>query len=243
MWPAAIPVVPVVACGSPVNPAPPAPNSLPFPSRPNAPITSSSACVVAPDAVTVGAFVAPVAIPDWSAGTGDTRRGNAFTLTALATVLGNETVMVFPAASAVVTGAEKTTVRTPEVPVPFRTSALFVYVFAGTALSVHVTSPTVGVGPASIANVTMIVFPTATPPAGTVTAIDVVPPAVMLLLVPIGLGGVGAAPTRVATSASTRATAKRVSRFASAFTVVLQRLGPLRRRRPGTARLVPQRKR
>jgi hypothetical protein len=44
----------------------------------------------------------------------------------LAVVLGNETVMVFPAARAVVTGAEKTTVRTPEVPVPFRTSAFLV---------------------------------------------------------------------------------------------------------------------
>ena len=150
--------------------------------------------------------------------------------------------MVFPLASAVVTGAEKTTVRTPEVPVPFRTSAFFVYVFGGTALSAHVTSFATGVGPASIANVTMIVFPAATPAPGTVTAIVV--PAARLLLIPMFFTSAGAASARVAPSASTTAAMSgAIRRFRSAFTVVPPAAEAVSPPPAGRARLVPQRKR
>ena len=81
---------------------------------------------------------------------------NTSTLIAFATAVGCETVIVRPLVSAVVTGAEHTTVRTPVVVEPFVTSASFVYVFGvGDALSEHVTVPDCG----SIANVTMIVLP------------------------------------------------------------------------------------
>ena len=54
------------------------------------------------------------------------RPENSLTLTAFAVALGCVTVMVLPLTSAVPTGAEKTTVRTPDVPEPIVTSASFV---------------------------------------------------------------------------------------------------------------------
>jgi hypothetical protein len=89
-------------------------------------------------------------------------------------------VIVFPETRAVLTGAEKTCVRTPVVPEPLVMEASVVYVLR--PLSAMLTVPLAG----SIANVTMIVLPAGTPPAGTVTLRLV--PEVVLVFCPILIG-------------------------------------------------------
>src|SRR2546425_10239360 len=127
---------------------------------------SSSAWEVVPEVVAHGVWtllvVAPVLVPAWSRTELETRPENAFTATAFATTAAeNVTVMESLVVSAVVTGAEKTTVRTPAVPDPFVTSASLVYVFLAVGVSAHETVVVTGAG--SIARVTMIVLPTAMP--------------------------------------------------------------------------------
>ena len=66
-----------------------------------------------------GELLFPVAVMVWS--TKPTPE-NSLMLTAFAAAEGWETVIVSPATSAVTMRAEKTTVRTPEVPEPFAKS-------------------------------------------------------------------------------------------------------------------------
>jgi hypothetical protein len=118
-WPGRAAVLPELDCVRPVNPPPTAVNSPALPSRAMPPITSSSACVVAADVVADGVPLLPTAVPDASATGFAIRPENSFTLIALATVVGMDTVMALPLVSAVVIVDEKTTTRTPAVPVPF----------------------------------------------------------------------------------------------------------------------------
>src|SRR5262249_43046760 len=119
---------------------------------------------------------------------------NSFTLTAFAVADGNVTVIVLPDTSAVVMREEKTTVRTPAVPVPFAMSASREYVFP--AVSDTVTVPVAG----SIAMVTITVLLRATPAAGTVT--EIVVPAVVFPAVPTFFTNAICAAARDAGSAS-----------------------------------------
>ena len=89
-------------------------------------MTSSSACAVAPDVVADSEVALPVAVPDWSATGLATSPENSLALTAFAVTVGCVTVIMLPLTRAVVIVEEKTTVRTPDVPDPFVTSAFLV---------------------------------------------------------------------------------------------------------------------
>src|SRR5882724_9445616 len=173
-------------------------------STPMAPRSSSSGCAVAAVEPEDGALLLPAAVAVWSSALAPLSPENSLALSDRALTDGWVTVMLSPATSAVVTAAEKTTVRTPEVPDPFVTSASWLYAFP--LASAQLTAPAAG----SIANVTMTVWPTGTPPAATVTASIV--PAVLLPLVPTFLTNAIAAraseragPTRSATARIVRA--------------------------------------
>jgi hypothetical protein len=125
---------------------------------------------VVADIVPEEALVVPVLVPTWSRTELETRPENAFTAIAFAVVLGKVTTMKSLVVRAVVTGAEKTSVRTPDVADDeFGMSASRVYVFFEVAHDVddvpsqQETVPDVG----SIATVTMIVLPVPMATAGT----------------------------------------------------------------------------
>src|SRR5438445_5874392 len=117
-------------CGKAVKPVPGA-TGTPLSSKPRAPISSSSGCevvAVRPEsAVMLPALVVPVPVWDLSFGDGDTRPSKEKKVTASFVGVGDGklTVMV-PPAKALVTGAEKTSVRTPLMPEPLATSASLV---------------------------------------------------------------------------------------------------------------------
>ena len=121
-----------------------------------APISSSSGSdviAVFPEFSVVA--VVPVAFATLSTGAGDTNPLKVKNEAAMLTLAVEATVIV-PFESAVVTGAEKTSVLIPLVPVPAVWSALFVYVFPALSLTVMVDAV------ASTAIVAKIVLPAAT---------------------------------------------------------------------------------
>ena len=208
-WFAEAPAFPELSCVNPVNPDPTAVNSPALPSRPMAPITSSSACVVAAVAPDDGAPLLPVAEVVRSTAGFAMSPENSFTLIAFAVVVGIVTVIGLPLVSAVVIVDEKTTTRTPEVVAPFARSTSAVYVLPFE--SAHVTAPADG----SIATVTMTVLPTGTPAAGVLTASVV--PLVSFELVPTfftnaGAACAGSAPNRTLALKSARKTRSPPSR-------------------------------
>src|SRR5437870_162213 len=138
-----------------VYPAPEVNDSVFFVSTPIAPSSSSSGCVVTAVALVPGVVSLPVPLAVRSSAEARSPE-NSLTLTAFAATRGLVTVIVSWLPRAVLTRAEKTTVRTPEVPEPLVTSASRLYEFP--PLSAHETAPADG----SIANVTMTVSPTAT---------------------------------------------------------------------------------
>src|SRR6266404_327556 len=130
-------------------------DSVFFVSTPIAPSSSSSGCVVTAVALVPGVVSLPVPLAVRSSAEARSPE-NSLTLTAFAATRGLVTVIVSWLPRAVLTRAEKTTVRTPEVAEPLVTSASRLYEFP--PLSAHETAPADG----SIANVTMTVSPTAT---------------------------------------------------------------------------------
>jgi hypothetical protein len=122
-WLVLLPPVPVEARPSATQPAPAANVSLLRPSTPSAPIRSSAACVVAAVGPAAGVVLFPVWVAMRSRVAAGATPANSATLTARAAAVGCVTVIASPATSAIVTGAEHTTVRTPLVPAPLVTSA------------------------------------------------------------------------------------------------------------------------
>jgi len=118
------PLFPVEAPASGVYPAPGVSTSSCLASTPTTPSTSSSPWEVVNVGPAERAVELPVAVADRSRPPWIPEKSS--TLIARATMLSVVTVIVFPGAIAVVTGAEKTTVRTPVVSDPFVTSASLV---------------------------------------------------------------------------------------------------------------------
>src|SRR5436190_20268648 len=133
---------------------PPEPPALP--SIAMAPISSSSGSEVVAAFPEDGVAVVPVADATLSTGAGDTRPLKVKNVAALLTLAVEATVIV-PFESAVVTGAEKTSVLIPLVPDPPIWSAFFVYVLPALSLTVMVVDAV-----ASTAIVAKIVLPAAT---------------------------------------------------------------------------------
>src|SRR5262249_35928024 len=102
---------------SAVKPVPTVNVSTLLVSTPIAPMRSSAACCVFAVAFEVGAVLVPVRVLIRSNIETAASPENSFTLTAFAVADGNVTVIVLPDTSAVVMREEKTTVRTPAVPV------------------------------------------------------------------------------------------------------------------------------
>jgi hypothetical protein len=128
--------------------------------------------------------VVPVAVATLSTGAGDTNPLKVKNVAAMLTLAVDATVIV-PFESAVVTGAEKTSVLIPLLPVPPVWSAFFVYVFPALSLMVMVDAV------ASTAIVAKIVLP-----AATVIPVWVKPASVLLPLacVPMAVGAMRCRP-------------------------------------------------
>ena len=105
-----------------VYPAPGVNDSVFFVSTPTAPSSSSSGCVVTAVALVAGVVSLPVALAVRSSAEARSPE-NSLTLTAFDVARGWVTVIVSWLPRAVLTKAEKMTVRTPDVTEPFVTSA------------------------------------------------------------------------------------------------------------------------